>query len=76
ALAVAVIFDAFAVRMLLIPALMYLMGDRAWWLPAWLERIVPRIDIEGENLQRVGPASPVAAPRSGMAPGREETEGA
>lgn len=52
ALALAVIFDAFVVRMVLIPALLYLMGDRAWWLPGWLERILPKVDIEGENLER------------------------
>ncbi|AXG79105.1 MMPL family transporter [Streptomyces paludis] len=48
-LAVAVIFDAFAVRMCLIPALLYLMGDKAWWLPKWLDRVLPNVDIEGEN---------------------------
>lgn len=52
ALAVAVLLDAFVVRMLLIPALMYLMGERAWWLPKWLDRILPNVDIEGENLER------------------------
>ena len=52
ALAAAVIFDAFVIRMVLIPALMYLMGDKAWYLPAWLDRILPRVDIEGENLHR------------------------
>jgi RND superfamily putative drug exporter len=50
ALAVAVSFDAFVVRMALIPALMYLMGEKAWWLPAWLDRILPNVDVEGENL--------------------------
>jgi putative drug exporter of the RND superfamily len=52
ALAVAVLFDAFIVRMCLIPALMYLMGERAWWLPKWLDRILPNIDVEGESLDR------------------------
>ncbi|WP_344196822.1 MMPL family transporter, partial [Aeromicrobium alkaliterrae] len=52
ALAAAVIFDAFIVRMMLIPALMYLMGDKAWYLPTWLDRIIPNVDIEGENLHR------------------------
>lgn len=50
ALAVAIVFDAFVVRMTLIPAVMYLLGDRAWWLPAWLDRLIPHIDIEGEKL--------------------------
>ena len=52
ALAVAVFFDAYVVRMALMPALMYLMGEKAWWLPAWLDRILPRVDVEGENLHR------------------------
>ena len=51
-LAVAVALDAFVVRMTLIPALMYLMGDKAWWMPSWLDRLVPRVDIEGEDLLR------------------------
>lgn len=52
ALAVAVFFDAFLVRMTLIPALMYLMGEKAWWLPAWLDRLLPNVDVEGEKLDR------------------------
>jgi RND superfamily putative drug exporter len=52
ALAVAVLFDAFVVRMCLIPALMYLMGEKAWWLPKWLDRVVPNVDVEGESLHR------------------------
>lgn len=46
------VFDAFLVRMTLIPALMYLMGDRAWWLPRWLDRLLPDVDVEGEKLVR------------------------
>jgi putative drug exporter of the RND superfamily len=52
ALAVAVFFDAFIVRMTLIPALMYLLGEKAWWLPAWLDRLLPVVDVEGEKLVR------------------------
>jgi putative drug exporter of the RND superfamily len=52
ALAVAVFFDAFVVRMALIPALMYLMGEKAWYLPKWLDRILPNVDVEGESLLR------------------------
>jgi len=52
ALAAAVIFDAFVVRLVLIPALMYLMGEKAWYLPAWLDKVIPNVDIEGENLDR------------------------
>ncbi|MCU0268613.1 MAG: MMPL family transporter [Acidimicrobiales bacterium] len=46
-LAVAVFLDATVVRMLLVPATMELLGDRNWWLPRWLDRILPRIDVEG-----------------------------
>lgn len=52
ALAAAVVLDAFIVRMTLIPALMYLMGEKAWYLPRWLDRIVPDVDVEGESLDR------------------------
>ena len=57
ALAAAVFFDAVIVRMTLIPALMYLMGDRAWWLPRWVDRILPDVDVEGEKLGRPGRAA-------------------
>ena len=46
-LAVAVILDATVVRCLLVPALMILMGDHNWYMPKWLDRIVPKISIEG-----------------------------
>ena len=52
ALAAAIVFDAFIVRMALIPALLFLLGERAWWLPAWLDRLLPEVDVEGEKLQR------------------------
>jgi RND superfamily putative drug exporter len=47
-LAVAIAIDATLVRCLLVPAVMVLFGPRAWWLPSWLDRVVPRISIEGE----------------------------
>lgn len=50
ALTVGVLADAFLVRMLLVPALMSLVGERIWWLPAWLDHILPNVDIEGEAL--------------------------
>ncbi len=49
-LAVGVTFDAFLVRMTLGPAVMKLLGDRAWWLPAWLDKRLPVMDVEGEAL--------------------------
>jgi putative drug exporter of the RND superfamily len=46
-LATAILLDATVVRMLLVPATMELLGDRNWWLPRWLERLLPTIDVEG-----------------------------
>ncbi len=46
-LSVAILFDATIVRMLLVPATMELLGDRNWWLPRWLDRLLPNVDIEG-----------------------------
>ena len=48
-LAVAIAIDATLVRCLLVPAVMVLLGKRMWWLPGWLDRIVPHISIEGED---------------------------
>jgi RND superfamily putative drug exporter len=52
ALAVGVLMDAFVVRMTLVPAVMTLLGHRAWWLPRFLHRVLPNVDIEGEQLMR------------------------
>ncbi|QTV80102.1 MMPL family transporter [Microbacterium sp. NIBRBAC000506063] len=51
-LAAGIAVDAFVVRMTLIPALMAILGERAWRIPAWLERILPHVDIEGEAVER------------------------
>ncbi|MEF9883424.1 MMPL family transporter [Streptomyces sp. P9-A4] len=51
-LAVAVLFDAFVVRMAIVPAVLALLGHKAWWLPKWLDRILPNVDVEGESLAR------------------------
>ncbi|MFJ1888291.1 MULTISPECIES: MMPL family transporter [unclassified Streptomyces] len=56
-LASAVLFDAFVVRMTLVPAVLALLGDRAWWLPKWLAKVVPEVDVEGEKLNHAGPAA-------------------
>lgn len=50
-LAAGIAFDAFLVRMTLVPALMTLFGRSAWWLPKWLGRLLPNVDIEGEQLR-------------------------
>ncbi|MFI5495742.1 MMPL family transporter [Actinoplanes sp. NPDC051859] len=52
ALAVGVAIDAFVVRMTLVPAVISLLGRSAWWLPGWLNRLLPNVDIEGENLRK------------------------
>lgn len=51
-LAVGIAVDAFLVRMTLVPAVMALLGDKAWWIPRWLERTLPHFDIEGEAVER------------------------
>lgn len=50
ALASGIFVDAFLVRMSLVPAIMQMLGDKAWWLPKWLDRILPKLDVEGEGL--------------------------
>lgn len=51
-LAVGIAVDAFLVRMTLVPAVMALLGAKAWWMPRWLERVLPHFDIEGEAVER------------------------
>ncbi|RMB79755.1 MMPL family transporter [Streptomyces shenzhenensis] len=68
-LASAVLFDAFVVRMAIIPAVMALVGHRAWSLPKWLDRIMPNVDVEGEKLyQKLGAekAADTTKPLSGQ----------
>ena len=50
-LAIAVLIDATIVRMVLVPATMELLGDWNWWLPKWLDRILPRVHVEGGSLE-------------------------
>ncbi|MGP4007000.1 MMPL family transporter [Streptomyces sp. 4N124] len=61
-LAIAVLFDAFVVRMAIVPAVLSLLGDKAWYLPRWLDRLLPDIDVEGEKLSRKvsAPTGPAA----------------
>lgn len=51
-LAFGILVDAFIVRMLLMPALMHLLGRSAWWIPRWLDRVLPNVDVEGAALER------------------------
>jgi RND superfamily putative drug exporter len=48
-MAVAVLIDATIVRMVLVPSTMQLLGARNWWMPAWLDRALPRLDVEGHD---------------------------
>jgi RND superfamily putative drug exporter len=64
-LAIAVLLDAFVVRMAIVPAVMALLGKAAWWLPRWLDRALPDVDIEGEQLRKhLDAAAPEAVPSS------------
>jgi RND superfamily putative drug exporter len=60
-LAFGVLVDAFVVRMLLMPALMHLLGRAAWWLPTWLDHLLPNVDVEGAALERRHHEPPSAA---------------
>jgi putative drug exporter of the RND superfamily len=64
-LAFGVLVDAFLVRMLLIPAIMHLLGKSAWWIPRWLDRILPNVDVEGTALERTHPLHPTTAATTG-----------
>jgi len=66
-LAAGITFDAFLVRLTLVPAVMTLLGRAAWWMPAWLGRILPDVDIEGEQLR---------GHRDGVAWARDQRESA
>ncbi|CAM5250862.1 Membrane protein OS=Streptomyces antimycoticus OX=68175 GN=SSPO_042330 PE=4 SV=1 [Streptomyces antimycoticus] len=62
-LATAVLFDAFVVRMAIVPAVLALLGKAAWWLPRWLDRALPNVDVEGEGLRKQLEATPAAQQR-------------
>ncbi len=51
-LAIGVLIDAFLVRLILVPATMTILGKAAWWLPKWLDRILPDVDVEGAKLEK------------------------
>jgi RND superfamily putative drug exporter len=61
-LAVAIFVDATIVRIVLVPASMKLLGDANWWLPEWLDRLLPTIDLDGES------SLPAGEPELGVAP--------
>ncbi len=57
-LAAAILFDATIVRLVLVPATMELLGDRNWWLPKWLDRLLPNLDVEGHTAETPKPPMP------------------
>ncbi|TIH40456.1 MMPL family transporter [Subtercola vilae] len=63
-LAIGVLVDAFVVRLLLVPAAMHLLGEKAWWLPRWLDRITPDVDVEGAKLERSEEPTESGEPRA------------
>jgi RND superfamily putative drug exporter len=68
-LAVSVLIDATVVRLVLVPAVMYLLGPACWWMPRWLDRIVPRIQAEGgAGVIEVAPVEPSGGPQLAAAP--------
>jgi putative drug exporter of the RND superfamily len=73
-LASAVFLDALVVRSVLVPGLMLLVGDRNWWLPSWLDRIVPRLNVEGQG--STVPEHAPDAPDAPAAPPRPAAENA
>jgi putative drug exporter of the RND superfamily len=50
-LAIGVLIDAFLVRLILVPAIMTILGKSAWWLPKWLDKLLPNVDVEGSSLE-------------------------
>ncbi|MGK3110467.1 MMPL family transporter [Streptomyces sp. WAC05858] len=67
-LAVAVALDAFVVRMTIVPAVLTLLGRRAWSLPAWIDRVLPIVDIEGERLAKSPAAGARPEPATELSP--------
>jgi putative drug exporter of the RND superfamily len=65
AFATGILIDAFLIRMTLIPALMSVMDRHAWWMPRWLDRLVPNVDIEGASLERQPTVRREASPVAG-----------
>ncbi|HSO97168.1 MAG TPA: MMPL family transporter [Acidimicrobiia bacterium] len=61
-LASAIFIDATLVRMLLVPATMELLGDANWWLPRWLDRLLPDVDVEGTHTGEPSPPEPEPEP--------------
>jgi RND superfamily putative drug exporter len=72
-LSVAILLDATVIRMILVPSTMQLLGDRNWWLPGWLDRILPNWDLEGEGALPPPDYEPGQGPDAGAAPDPDPT---
>jgi len=68
-LAGAIIIDAFLIRTMVVPALMHLSGNANWWLPRWLDRAIPHLNVEGSSraVARAAATSETSASASGSA---------
>jgi RND superfamily putative drug exporter len=73
-LAVAIFLDATVIRMVLVPSTMQLLGDRNWWLPGWLDRILPNLDLEGEGALPEPEYEPGKGPEAEAPSAAEATE--
>lgn len=73
ALAIGVLIDAFVVRMTAMPAIMHVLGERAWYLPRWLDRVLPDLDVEGTRLESEHPAPDSGADDSAGPAGQGQT---
>jgi len=79
ALGAAVLFDAFVIRMTFIPAAMFLLGRATWYMPKWLDKVLPSVDVEGSALEEVSEELVEKGRRERMARGESllpESEGA
>jgi putative drug exporter of the RND superfamily len=65
---VGILIDAFIIRLTFIPATMAFAREKAWWIPAWLNRLLPDLDVEGDKLAQEIPLPSPAAPRQPRTP--------
>ena len=61
-LGLAILIDVLFVRMIIAPAVVSLLGDRAWWLPGWLDRLLPNVSLEGHLVENLDPKEEVLEP--------------
>ncbi|MEU9285833.1 MMPL family transporter [Streptomyces sp. NPDC048275] len=69
-LAIAVLFDAFVVRMAFVPAVLALLGKAAWWMPRLLDKVLPKVDVEGQGLVRQSAVTPARTSPAERQPAR------